>query len=158
VQVQQQSQQQRQVPEQQHAEQIGRHQPGGGQQQGDLLVPQTTMPVSLQGSADSSIPALQCQITSRTHQEALLAAAASPAGHLVFDVYQPGCKVARSRRAFPTLHCHIAMSSDRPPGLSELMVAGSQAVAPHVPVRWAAVEGGIVTMYELQPADLLSFL
>jgi hypothetical protein len=148
----QQHQQQEQQPQLQQGPQ------GHGQASGAQLMSQPLLPATMQSFANTTGPALPCQTRPRAQQEALLAAAASEAGHLVFDVYQPGCKVARSKRVFPTLHCHIAMSSERPPGLSELMVAGSQAVAPHVPVRWAAVEGGIVTMYELQPADLLSFL
>jgi hypothetical protein len=72
----------------------------------------------------------------------------------VFDVYKPGSHVARNKRVFPTLACHIAVCSSRPPRLHELRAADTEALAPTVPIKWAAVEGGIVALYELCRVDV----
>ncbi|GFH30584.1 tRNA_int_end_N2 domain-containing protein [Haematococcus lacustris] len=79
-------------------------------------------------------------------------------GQQVYDVYQPGVKVARAKRVFPSLHCHVAICSQAPPRLQEQRIAESEAVGPGVPIKWAAVEGGMLTMYEVGYADLIKLV
>ncbi len=76
----------------------------------------------------------------------------------VYDVYKPGSHVSRNKRAFPVVACHLAVSSARPPTLAEQRAADQQALNAMVPVKWAAVEGGIITMYELGGADLIRLI
>ncbi|GFH13920.1 tRNA_int_end_N2 domain-containing protein [Haematococcus lacustris] len=78
--------------------------------------------------------------------------AAASEGHL------PGVKVARAKRVFPSLHCHVAICSQAPPRLQEQRIAESEAVGPGVPIKWAAVEGGMLTMYEVGYADLIKLV
>mmetsp|Transcript_29820 Transcript_29820/g.77299 ORF Transcript_29820/g.77299 Transcript_29820/m.77299 type:complete len:118 (+) Transcript_29820:419-772(+) len=82
----------------------------------------------------------------------------SACGHLVFDVYKPGARVSRGRLTFPTVMCHVAISSGKPPTLQEMWMAGTEALNEQSSVKWVAVEGGIMTAYQLGPASLTSLI
>ena len=76
----------------------------------------------------------------------------------MYDVYKPGCHVARAKRLFPVVACHLAVCSARPPTLVEQRAADQQALNAMVSVKWSAVEGGTLTMYALGGADIIRLL
>lgn len=87
------------------------------------------------------------------------------AAHLVFDVYKPGTCVSRYRKQAPPCHTHVAMCSDAPPSLADLLAGDVAAAAAGAgeggrpsPVTWAAVLNGDIALYTMGRADLLELM
>ncbi len=78
----------------------------------------------------------------------------------VFDVYKPGSAkiVSRNNQTYPEVACHLAVCNTRPPTLSELRFADQQALSSQVPVKWASVLAGTVSLYEIGESDIIKLV
>jgi len=100
----------------------------------------------------------------------------SPSGHVVFDVYRPGSRVARGKGQFPEPMYHLAICSGRPPTPQEMRQAESEVAAHHAagagqggcgttgggpqpcPLMWASIEDSIITFLRLGTMELLQLV
>lgn len=82
-------------------------------------------------SAMSRVPPLLQHLQQPAHARPL----PPPFRGQVFDVYKPGSRVSRTKGAFPTVMCHVAISSGRPPNL-QVIAGGCSGVMPAVECVW----------------------
>ncbi len=123
--------------------------------------PATSQPTSFPAS---SVPAGSTAATVSPYDVSLLGPPRQ-AAHLVFDVYKPGTCVSRYKKQAPPCHTHVAMCSDAPPSLVDLLAGDVAAAAAGAgeggrpsPVTWAAVLNGDIALYTMGRADLLELM